>query len=77
MLPVRVAKTFGDSVPAEFLAGEQDSQMTPASPFSPGTPIGPYDGYDRTPRSRDFVTGYNIATRPRTHERVSFDTLAG
>ena len=37
----------------------------------------PYDGYSRTPRSFDFQTSYNVATRPRTHERVSFDTLRG
>ncbi len=73
----RVAKAFGPGTPESFRQGEQASQMTPASPFSPGTPIGPYDGYDRTPRARDFTTGYNIATRPRTHERVSFDTLKG
>ena len=74
---VRVGKTFGGSVPAAMLAGEEASQMTPASPFSPGTPVGPYDGFDRHPRAHDFTTGYNIATRPRTHERVSFETLTG
>ncbi|HZR50102.1 MAG TPA: phage portal protein [Streptosporangiaceae bacterium] len=74
---VAVAKTFGPGVPESFRQGEQQSQMTPSSPFSPGTPIGPYDGYDRVPRSRDFVTGYNIAARPRLHERVSFGTLKG
>ena len=74
---VEVAKTYGTSVPESFRQGEQSAQMTPASPFSPGTPIGPYDGYDRTPRAHDFTTGYNIATRPRTHERVSFETLRG
>ena len=74
---VRVGKTFGGSVPAAMLAGEEASQMTPASPFSPGTPVGPYDGFDRHPRAHDFTTGYNIATRPRTHERVSFETLKG
>ena len=74
---VRVGKTFGGSVPAAMLAGEEASQMTPASPFSPGTPVGPYDGFDRHPRAHDFTTGYNIATRPRTHEAVSFSTLQG
>lgn len=74
---VRVGKTFGGSVPQSFREGEAASQMTPASPFSPGQPIGPYDGYDRMPRAHDFVTGYNIATRPRIHERVSFETLRG
>ncbi|MER6350661.1 phage portal protein [Streptomyces sp. NPDC001634] len=70
-------KVFGTSVPPQIQAGEQAAGMGPVKPFSPGEPIGPYDGYSRTPRSRDFVTGYNIATRPRTHERVSFDTLNG
>jgi 8-oxo-dGTP pyrophosphatase MutT (NUDIX family) len=75
--PVEVTKVFGPGVPESFVQGEQASQMTPASPFSPGTPIGPYDGYDRVPRSRDFVPGTNIATRPRAHERISFETLKG
>lgn len=75
--PRRIAKVFGDRIPAAIEAGEANSQMTMASPFSPGTPVTPYDGFSRTPRSQNFVTGYNIATRPRTHERVSFDTLKG
>lgn len=75
--PVPVAKTYGAGVPAAIEAGEAASQMTPTSPFSPGTPIPPYDGFSRTPRSREYVTGYNIATRPRTHERVSFEVLKG
>jgi 8-oxo-dGTP pyrophosphatase MutT (NUDIX family) len=75
--PRRLIKTYGTNVPAQITAGESAAQMTPASPFSPGTPIGPYDGYSRTPRAHNFVTGYNIATRPRTHERVAFETLRG
>ncbi|WP_162467286.1 phage portal protein [Streptomyces cavernae] len=51
--------------------------MTPTRPFSPGQPIGPYDGFSRTPRTHDFVSGYNVAARPKSHERVSFDTLRG
>jgi 8-oxo-dGTP pyrophosphatase MutT (NUDIX family) len=70
-----VAKVFGPGVPESFRQGEIASQMTPSSPFSPGQPIGPYDGYDRFPRAYNFQTGYNIATRPRTHERVNFETL--
>ena len=75
--PRRLIKTYGTNIPASFTAGEQASQMTPSNAFSPGTPVGPYDGYSRTPRAHNFVTGYNIATRPRTHERVAFDTLKG
>ncbi len=74
---VPVAKVFGPGVPPAIEAAEARAQMGPASPFSPGEPIGPYDGFSRTPRTKDFVTGYNIATRPRTHERVSFETLKG
>jgi len=74
---VRVGKTFGTSVPEQFRQGEEAAQMTPASPFSPGTPIGPYDGYDRQTRQFNFTTGYNISTRPRLHEAVSFSTLTG
>lgn len=72
-----LTKVFGNTVPAAMAVGESASQMTPASPFSPGEPIGPYDGFQRTPRTQDFVTGYNIAARPRSHERVAFDTLKG
>lgn len=75
--PVPVGKGFGTGIPPAIEAAESRSQMTPQSPFSPGTPIGPYDGFSRTPRSHDYVTGYNIATRPRTHERVAFETLKG
>jgi len=74
---VEVAKVFGPGVPPAIQAAEAEAQMTPTSPFGPGTPIGPYDGFSRQPRSQNFVTGVNIATRPRTHERVSFETLKG
>jgi hypothetical protein len=66
------------SVPqAMHQAAADVSQMTMDHSFAPGEPVGPYSGYDRYPRGFDFTTGYNIATRPRTHERVSFDTLRG
>jgi 8-oxo-dGTP pyrophosphatase MutT (NUDIX family) len=74
---VTVAKTYGTSVPPQITAAEERSQMTPASPFSPGEPIGPYDGFSRTPRSHEFVTSVNTSSRPRSHERVSFETLKG
>jgi 8-oxo-dGTP pyrophosphatase MutT (NUDIX family) len=51
--------------------------MTPASPFAPGEPVSPYDGFSRTPRTFDYIPQYNVATRPRTHERVAFSTLRG
>src|SRR5215471_8978279 len=70
-------KVFGPAEPPSVAAAEADAGMTPGRPFSPGEPIGPYDGYSRNPRSRDFVTGYNISARPRSHERVAFDTLKG
>lgn len=73
----QVRKVFGNTEPADVRAGEARAQMTPSSPFSPGEPIGPFDGFSRTPRTRDYVPGYNIATRPRIHERVAFDTLKG
>jgi hypothetical protein len=73
----QVAKMFGPGVPDAIRQAEGTQGMLPGSPFSPGEPIGPYDGFSRQPRTRDFVTGYNITTRPRIHERVSFDTLSG
>lgn len=76
--PTHAAKAFGGNEPPGMQQAAEDvSQMGPQNPFSPGEPVGPYDGYGRMPRTQDFVTGYNIATRPRTHERVSFDTLRG
>lgn len=72
----RLVKMFGPT-PEAMRAGEVASQMTSASPFSPGQPISPYDGFSRTPRTYDFTSGYNIAARPRTQERVSFDALKG
>ncbi len=75
--PVPVAKVFGPGVPPQIEAAEARSQMTPASPFGPGEPIGPYDGFSREPRTREFVTSVNTSARPRSHERVSFETLRG
>lgn len=72
-----VAKAFGNAIPAAIAAAEAQQQMTPGSPFSPGEPISPYDGFSRQPRTRDFEPSYNVATRPRVHERVSFETLTG
>jgi len=75
--PATVSKGFGTGVPPAIEAAEARSQMTPTSPFSPGEPIGPYDGFSRTPRTHDFVTGTNISARPRIHEAVAFSTLKG
>ena len=72
-----IAKRFGPDLPPEILAGEQAAQMGPDHPFSPGEPVRPFDGYSRTPRAFDYQTSFNVATRPRTHERVSFDVLRG
>lgn len=70
-------KVFGNAEPPQIAAAEEASGMTPSRPFSPGEPIGPYDGYSRHPRTREIVTGYNINARPRSNERVPFDTLRG
>jgi SPP1 gp7 family putative phage head morphogenesis protein len=58
-------------------AAEADAGMSATRPFSPGAPIAPYDGYSRTPRTHDYASGYNISARPKTNERVSFDSLRG
>lgn len=73
----RVRKTYGTTKPPALEVGERAAGMDVTRPFSPGEPIGPYDGYSRHPRQQNFVTGYNIAARPRSHERVAFDTLKG
>lgn len=74
---VAVGKAFGNAAPPQILASEQQQRMTMDSPFAPGEPVSPYEGYSRQPRTRDYQTGFNIATRPRLHERVSFDTITG
>ncbi|MEU1371994.1 hypothetical protein ABZ454_38795, partial [Streptomyces sp. NPDC005803] len=73
----RLGKAFGTRAPADMKAGEEIAGMTQTRPFSPGQPINPYDGYSRTPRTHDFTTGYNIRSRPKSNERVSFDTIRG
>ncbi|MFJ6085166.1 phage portal protein [Streptomyces sp. NPDC092369] len=73
----RLAKVFGGREPAAMQEAEVAAGMTSQTTFSPGTPIAPYDGYSRQPRQFDFNTGYNIAARPKSNERVSFDTLRG
>ncbi|WP_369043502.1 phage portal protein [Streptomyces sp. Midd1] len=73
----RLAKVFGGREPAAMAAAEAAAGMTSATTFSPGAPIAPFDGYSRQPRSHDFTTGYNVASRPKSNERVSFDTLRG
>lgn len=72
-----LVKTFGTGVPAAIEAGEAAAQMTPTSPFSPGEPLRPFDGYSRTPRVRDYTPAYNVGARPRSFERIGFDTLKG
>jgi hypothetical protein len=62
--------------PADFQEASQAS-VESQSKFTPGMPLNPADGYSRVPRSHDFLTGYNIAARPRRNERVSFNTLRG
>lgn len=74
---MRLAKVFGTSVPPEIAAAEVASGMDAATPFSPGSPLSPYDGYSRTPKQQNFTPQYNVSARPRTHERVSFETLRG
>jgi 2'-5' RNA ligase len=74
---MRLAKVFGTAVPADIAAAETAAGMDSSTPFSPGAPLSPYDGYSRTPRSQNFVPQVNVTTRPRTHERVSFETLKG
>jgi 8-oxo-dGTP pyrophosphatase MutT (NUDIX family) len=73
----RIVKAFAPGIPPEMRAAEDAAGMLPNMPFTPGEPVAPYDGYSRVPRQYDFVPGFNIATRPRTHEMVSFDTLKG
>jgi len=73
----RLAKVFGTTVPADIAAAEAAAGMDSSTPFSPGAPLSPYDGYSRTPRSHNFVPQYNVSARPRSQERVSFDTLRG
>lgn len=73
-----LTKVYGtNGAPPDMKVAAESAGMTQTRPFSPGEPIGPYDGYSRTPRTQNFVQGYNIAARPKSHERVSFETLRG
>ncbi|MGR3875802.1 phage portal protein (plasmid) [Streptomyces graminifolii] len=73
----RFGKAFGFGKPADVQVAEEAAGMSQTRPFSPGEPLAPYDGYSRTPRSQDYPTGHNISARPKSNERVSFDTLRG
>lgn len=59
---------------AEMAMGQQGMIDTP---FGPGSPQRPFNGYNGTPRSRDYQTGTNISSRPRINEQISFSTLKG
>jgi 8-oxo-dGTP pyrophosphatase MutT (NUDIX family) len=72
---LEVAKSVGG--PLRQVTDSLDIQGMGTTTFGPGAPMAPHDGYSREPRGHDFLTGYNIAARPRSHERVSFDTLKG
>lgn len=75
--PRRITKTFGTAEPPQTAVGEAAAGMTPSSPFGPGAPLLPYDGYSRTPRVREYMPNVNVASRPRSTERIGFETLKG
>lgn len=55
-----------------------DQGMQTGGPFSPGRPLQQFAPAGMDPRAWDFMTGYNIATRPRAQTgRASFETLKG
>ncbi|MGN6609994.1 MAG: hypothetical protein ACTHMS_23660 [Jatrophihabitans sp.] len=66
---------LGDGTPIDVVAAEHAAGMDNTNPFAPGTPIPALQGYEGRPRHQDFITGYNIAARPRSQERVAFSTL--
>jgi 8-oxo-dGTP pyrophosphatase MutT (NUDIX family) len=78
----RLLKALGGT-PREVLSVENIESgiilagMDVSRPFSPGEPSRPFDGMGGIPRTRDYQTGYNIASRPRTNEQVAFTTLRG
>lgn len=49
--------------------------MSPETFLGPGTPVYPADGVSRFPRTFDFPSGYNIAARPRSGARMSFQSM--
>jgi 8-oxo-dGTP pyrophosphatase MutT (NUDIX family) len=69
-----VVDQWGRPVPMEQAAARQGMV---GRTFGPGAPLAPYAGYSVPPREQDYMSGYNIAARPRRDERVSFDTLRG
>jgi hypothetical protein len=75
--PRELAPLIASTTPIDVATAEIQAGMTGARRLGPGTPLTPAEGYSRTPRSFDYTSGYNIAARPRIHERVSFDALRG
>ena len=72
-----LANMFGAAPPPQVTEALEVAGMTDTRPFTPGSPLTPADGYGNTPRSRDFLTGVNIVSRPRINEQVAFSTLKG
>jgi 8-oxo-dGTP pyrophosphatase MutT (NUDIX family) len=76
---IRKAFTVGDQtgLPPAIGAAEEQQGMTTSTRLGPGSAILPADGFSRVPRTQDYRSGYNVSARPRTNERVAFETLRG
>lgn len=68
---------LADLIRPSMQAGTVEVGMDSSRFLGPSSPIDPRAGWSVTPRSQDFTTGYNVAARPRSHERISFETLRG
>jgi len=61
--------------PAEFSARASASAQAPDDWFGPSTPINPSAPSDVAGRQWDFPAGYNLSTRARGYEPISFADL--
>lgn len=62
------------TVPLAEMAASMNN--SPVVSLGPGVPVGPIFPQDE-PRIYDYPVGYNLATTPRTYERLTFGQLQG
>lgn len=80
--PKNIANSFKEGYVGTFVPaspqqekGMQQAGMDTAAPLSPGRPIDPMMPITSPPREFQYQIGTNIAARPRSTEKMSFDVI--